>query len=319
LPIDEVLLIGACGDGLTPSEALAVFCSYLQHRSDTGDLAKSTVTKACQIAGLMTAYIEAAFGVVDIRAVRRDELTAFISSPPLGAELREPSGHTHGNRRWGCDRFFEALRALNLFDGDPLLDEGRIRRPSNKTRPLRSEEMRICRELGPRSAEDPLTRTTMAIAEAGADPGENAAVCPSDLRLDERLVWLCGGDRRHSRWGRLTPEGCVALKRWLRQYPCEPLASINYQGKSEIPSANATSTIDGRLRKALNRSGLGDDPELGPASITFCAGARVFDATGDLVAAAHAQGLRSVDRMREILGLDTTWCDIPPSHREFVW
>jgi hypothetical protein len=137
LAVEDVFLVGAMDDVLSPTAAYEVAISYLAHLVETGDYVDATLEKATGLIARFIKYSERRFGITDVRALCQEHVLAFIDAPVLGDELRSAGGRTKDNRRWAIELWFRTLRGLDLYVGDPFLDVERSRRPASASRPLR--------------------------------------------------------------------------------------------------------------------------------------------------------------------------------------
>src|SRR5205823_3117711 len=144
---------------------------------------------------------------------------------------------------------------------------------------------------------------------------EIPAVLVSDYDPESGCVWLNGTGRRLcGRWAKLLPSGVEAVERRIAALGSVASTScLAYEGTGGPARAEAaTSTA---LRKILNRAGLRDDRRVRPSSIRAGAGRRLYDETRDLQEVAHRLGLRSLDGVRQVIGLPEPVPDEPPAHR----
>jgi hypothetical protein len=298
------------GQPLTPHAALELVMSELARRSDTGDLAASSVQRIGRHLARFTADLHAVRGVTDIRDVGRSEALSFIERPERDGT--RPKASTRDNRRYAVSLYFAALRTLGLYPDDPLAEVRVARDDVVSLRPLTHAEVATGRLHAPRSIRDLRGPGAWALAEATATTSEIPLVLPEDLDLDHCRVWLTGGARNEPRWGALSPWGTEALGRLVSADPPpgRPLL-CSRTADAQNAQISASQTIHGILRRA----GIGADPRVRPGSIPAWAGRTLYDTTGDLVSVTRSLGLRSLDDAARTIGLHWHARDIPPTHR----
>lgn len=311
--IGDALIVAADAGRLSPSEAFAIAFSMEQHRVETGDCSPATVEKYGALAIRLVAFIESR-GVTDIRAVDRRLLVEWIHAPRRGYESRAVAPSTRDNRHWAVDRFFTTLRALALFDGDPLLDLSRPGRPDRVGRPLTDEELAECRRHARGHVRDTLGPVRLALSTASATAGEVAAVVVADYDPNVQSIWLPGRAKYWvPRWAPLRHWEADAIERRIAALsdpgPDTPIAITSTRGRRPAPAVSAA------LRKILNRSGLANDPLVLPGSFRAWGARQIYDETYDLELVAQRLGVRSLKSAREAIGLPPREPDEPPAHR----
>jgi hypothetical protein len=317
IAVEDVFLIAAMDDPLSPAAAFGVAMSYLAHLVETGDYADTTVEKAAGLIARFIKYSERRFGITDVRDVRQEHVLAFIEAPVIGDELRSAAGRTKDNRRWAIDFFFRRLRGLHLYEGDPLLDTGRAQRESTDFRPLLDVEIERCRKHAPSNRNDTLGPVRMALAQAMAATSEIPEVAVADYDRANARVWLNGSKKRLTgRWAQLLPSGVDAVERRLTALDSsDPMTRLAYVGTGD-PGRREAATASA-LRKLLNRAGLTKQahPRVRPSSIRAWGGQHRYDETQDIEEVARGLGVRKLDDARRIIGLLQPDPDEPPSHR----
>jgi hypothetical protein len=317
IAVEDVFLIAAMDDPLSPAAAFGVAMSYLAHLVETGDYADTTVEKAAGLIARFIKYSERRFGITDVRDVRQEHVLAFIEAPVLGDELRSAAGRTKDNRRWAIDFFFKTLRGLDLYEGDPLLDARRVQRGSTEFRPLLDVEIERCRKHALSSRNDTLGPVRVALAEAMAATSEIPEVVIADYDRANTRVWLNGSKKRLAgRWAQLLPWGVDAVERRLAALGAsDPMTRLAYVG-SGAPGRREAATASA-LRKVLNRAGLTKraHPRVRPSSIRAWGGQHRYDETQDIEEVARGLGVRKLDDALRIIGLLQPDPDEPPPHR----
>jgi hypothetical protein len=317
IAVEDVFLIAAMDDPLSPAAAYGVAMSYLAHLVETGDYTDATVEKVAGLIGRFIKYSERRYGITDVRDLCQEHVLAFIDAPVLGNELRSAAGRTKENRRWAIALFFKTLRGLDLYAGDPLLDAGRAERGSTEFRPLLDIEIERCRKHAPSSRNDTLGPVRVALAEAMAATSEIPEVVVADYDRANARVWLNGSKKRLAgRWARLLPWDLDAIERRLTALDSsDPMTRLAYVGTGDADRREAATAIG--LRKVLNRAGLTKEahPRVRPSSIRAWGAQHLYDETQDIEAVAWALGVQKLDSARRIIGLPQPEADEPPPHR----
>jgi integrase/recombinase XerC len=315
LASEDVFLIAAMNETLTPSAAFAEETSYLSHLVSTGDYAVETVEKAAALQARFVAYVAARYGITDVREITTAHALGWISAPILRDELRAPAERTRDTRRWALDLFFKTLRGLGLYVGDPLIDIARVQRPILVSRPLLDREIELCRKHARRSLSDTLNPARLALAESMAATSEIAAITIADCDTQQGRVWLPGSaSRLHGRWASLLPSSREAIERRIGALGAVASSTLlAYKPRSRKSDPSAPISI--ALRKILDKAGLSADRSVRPSSIRAWGARRLYDEIRDIEEVAHRLGVRRLDNARDIIGLPDPEPDVPPSHR----
>jgi hypothetical protein len=314
---EDLFLIAAMNEALSPTAAFELVASYLAHLVETGDYVGSTVEKAGAQIARFVRYSDRRFGVTDVRDLKQEHVLAFVEAPVLKDELRAAGTRTRENRKWAVGLFFRTLRGLGLYEGDPLLDTARLPRPESSARPLLDAEIEECRKHALRGRHDTLGPVRLALAEAMAATSEIGEIEIADYDAEHGLIWLPGLSRRlKGRWSHLLPWEIEAVERRIAALGADaPRARLAYEGSGGFGRREAASATF--LRKILNRVGLTRDrePRVRPSSIRAWGARRLYDETHDIQEVADRLGVRRLDNARSIIGLPAPGPDEPPPHR----
>jgi integrase len=315
--VEDVFLIAASRETLSPEAAFALAVSYLSHLVEQGDYAERTVEKATGIIARFVRYIDARYGIVDVRDIEQNQVLAFINASVLKHELHLVTGRTKDNRRWAVDLFFRTLRGLDLYEGDPLLDAAHFARESTDFRPLLDAEIERCRKVAPRRLDDTLRPVRFALAEAMAATAEIPEVLVADYDASNARVWLDGSPKRiYGRWLPLLPHEVEVIERRIADLGSpRPDVRLAYEGDKRFTSRESATSCS--LRAVLARAGLTRQahPTVRPSSIRAWGARRLFDETRDVQLVAHRLGVRKIDDALWIIGLPRPEPDVPPPHR----
>lgn len=312
---EDIFVVAAMSEPLSPSGALAIATSYLGHRVRGGDYSPGTVEKATQLLVRFIAYAENRYHVTDVEDLDAEHVHAWIHAPVLGPELRTAAARTRDIRRWALGLFFRTLRGLNLYHGDPLVDADPTVRPPVSFRPLLDAELEKCRRYSRSSVRDTLGPVRIALAESMATASEVPTVMVADYDATEQRLWLPGTESRlMPRWVNLLDSAAEAVERRItRLGSSDPEAVLAYTGHASGYRAGSATSM--ALRKILDRAGLSDDLLLRPGSFRAWGGRRLYDETQDIEEVALRLGLRKLDSARHLIGLPDAEADAPPPHR----
>lgn len=295
---------------LSPHAALELVISRLQLDVDNGDLAASSLQKVTGHLARYTKVLEQLRNVTDVRTTGSADVAAFINLPVTRGRL---TAATRDNRRYALSKYYEVLRDLGQYVGDPLAGISIARNDSTPLRPLVDAEVDRCRLRSGRTYRDTRGPAGWAFAEATATTSEIPAILLADLDLARGRVWLDGGARNTPRWGHLTEWGTEAVRRHLAATDTQDGLPLLYAGTAGDTSAQAASCK--LVHDTLRRAGLGGDDRVRPGSVPAWAGARLYADTGDLALVASRLGLRSLDDTARTIGLDWSTSVEPPAHR----
>lgn len=219
----------------------------------------------------------------------------------------KPSAKTVGQRRAAVAAFFETAMARGLTFNDPtlLVPLPKAVSTSIGIRPLAPDEAVDVRyRAGTNPAE--VCGVVVALLLAGAHTGELGAFERGHIEPDH-TVRLPGSAHFAPRTIPVDSEtaGLLAARAvYLAQrYPNMTLLC----GKAGKPSSQQ-SRIGTIVRKVLKRSGLRDDPQVKPTSLTAYAAWREFEKTGSVEKAAALIGSRSLDSTAKLIGY--SWSEV---------
>lgn len=313
LAIEDLFLVAAMGEALSPAAAFAMATAYLGHRVSGGDYAETTVEKLGSLIARFVRYVESRYDITDVRDLTAHHADAWIRAPRLGSESRTAAERTRDNRRWALDLFFRTLRGLNLYDGDPLLDAERVTRPAFCTRPLLDAELERCRKHARSGLNDTLGPARVALAESMATVAEIANALVADYDPAGQRVWLNGtGARLTGRWVNVLPWAANAIERRIAALDSpDSMALLVRTGSAD----RAGEVISMALRRVLDSAGLRPDPRVKPSSFRAWGGRRLYDETGDIEDVARRLGVARLDSARGLIGLADPEPDTPPPHR----
>lgn len=251
--------------------------------------------------------------------------TLLISDvrPGLVEDFVNAKGHSrHGHvsdaavatrllRRSVVRAAFRTLRELGLSDQDPTGDIVLPARTHEGVRALTEDEIVDLRHHASFTTRPTRHAAAAALALAGGHSGEIGHTVVADLDMAYSRVWIHGSSKYEPRWCRLDAWGRHVLAERARHVSAQhPEPSTARLAVSSRPTSDAA--LQARacvaLGDLLRRAGLGDEPDVKPASITATAAIAAFEATGRIEEAARSIGLRSLDRAAAIIGFD--WrCD----------
>lgn len=228
----------------------------------------------------------------------------FLSSPTLDGDV--PALATQHLRRSAVRLFFRLARRLELSSSDPTLDLCLPARSSLTLRPLTDDEVALCRSCSLASLTSTRASAAWALAETTATTAEISAVRPGDVDLESGTVVLPGSTKREPRSGQLSDWGRLQIERRLRHLVAEgPEATwLVYGGEGSPESRQASSCL--AIKATLVRAGLGQEPDVRPASVPAWAGANAFSAHGRIDLVARSLGLRSLDQAARAIAWDWT-------------
>ncbi|MEZ5170674.1 MAG: hypothetical protein R3A49_08015 [Acidimicrobiia bacterium] len=217
-----------------------------------------------------------------------------------------PAAATMHMRRSAIRLLFRIGRELGVATGDPTLDLELPPRSRSKGRPLTDDEVALCRSASVHTLSSTRPSASWALAEATATTSEIPLVRCGDVDLEHERVWLRGGRSTAARWGEFSSWGVAQAGRRLdalrRTTRTEPLV---YEGSGSAQSRQASACA--AISQVVGWAGLGNEPDLRPASVTAWAGAQLLDDGYPIDEVARRLGRRSLDRTAELICWD--WRD----------
>jgi hypothetical protein len=251
------------------------------------------------------AYLRRGHGIDRLTEASAAHVEGFVHAPSASAgEVRPPSLATMHFRRAVLRLAFRAGRELGLAPGDPTLDLRLPPRSSLTTRPLSDAEVALCRSASLIALDETLRPTAWALAEATARTSEIPAIRACDLDLGSNRVFIHGGTRRDPRWGRLSGWGSRQLARRLRALRIDATSQVLLAGSGQRTEDGQQAAACTVISEVLQRAGLGDEPDVRPASIAGWAGATAFAEGASIDEVARMLGLRSLDAAARTIGFD---------------
>lgn len=245
-------------------------------------------------------FAERGFGLTGPSDFDPGVARAFVNAPePDGAA---PSLATRHLRRSALRLMFRAARSSGLASGDPTLDLELPPRSPLPTRPLRTDEVVVCRAAAAWNLAETRHATAWALAEATARTVELAQATRSDLDLKQERVWIHGGRTTTPRWAPLTWWGLEQLDRQVQRSQTGDDLPLVYRGSGPPSTGQVSSSI--AIADVLERAGLGHEPDVRPASVAAWAGRQVLAETGRIDVVARRLGMRSLDRAAKFIAWD---------------
>jgi hypothetical protein len=206
-------------------------------------------------------------------------------------------------RRSALRLYFQTLRQLGLFDGDPTMDLALPPRSCLAVRPLTDDEIVVCRSYSLRTLTATRQPAAWALAEATARTSEIHHILVSDLDFTNSRVWIHGSSKAEPRWGSLSDWGAIQLARRVGSLDnvLTDDPAVAYEGSGSEQSGQVSSCI--AIAETLRRAGIGKEPDVRPGSVVAWGGRRVFEETGSIEEVARQLGMRSLDRAARFIGL----------------
>jgi integrase/recombinase XerC len=282
-----------------PSQALGRVLEELR-RSRLTDQSTHRMT---ELLVRFTIFLDKGLRLVSVEQISAEQAGQFIRaviSTPSGPQ--RPAVATMHLRRSALRLYFQTLRQLGLYEGDPTMDIALPPRSCLAVRPLTDDEIVVCRSFSLQTLTATRQPAAWALAEATARTSEIPHIVVSDLDFANRRVWIHGSSKAEARWGSLSDWGATQLRRridGLKSVPSEDPA-VAYEGRGSEESAQASSCI--AIAEPLMRAGIGQEPDVRPGSVVAWAGQRIFEETASIEEVARRLGIRSLDRAARFIG-----------------
>jgi hypothetical protein len=284
----------APGTGVTPA---AMVDAVLAHGASTGRVAAATMVAFADVMRRFALFMERGLKVRDISTIGETEVAAFIRS--RRADGGKPSLSLMHNRRTVCRHLFRAGMALGLITSDRAAAVELPTRGSAAPRPLRTDEVELCRSRALFHPRDLLHPLAWALAEATARTYEIARVLVSDVDLARGQVLLGGSSRTEARTVAFTEWGLTQVARRLRHPgidPAEPLVPFRSR---KVPRASAGMAVI----EVLRAGGIAG-PGVRPISVVAWRGAEAYRRGAVIEDVAALLGMRSLDRTATLIGME---------------
>jgi integrase/recombinase XerC len=284
------------GPDISPTELGEAVAREL---ADRDHLSGESMAKLSSLIERFSAFAERGLGIRDAHAVTRDIAAAFVTARSSKGD--RPAVATMHLRRSAVRLLFAEGRRLGLVGHDPTLDIRLPPRSSLPTRPLTDDEVMLCRSLSVSSPQETRDPVAWALAEATARSGEIARLCIRDLDLDQERIWIAGGSKTDPRWGHLSDWARTQVDRRLRVLE-RATPDTRIVCPTATPGVSATSSASTAIARTLRRAGLGDEPDVRPASVAAWVGERAHARGARIEEVAALLGIRSLDRAAGFIG-----------------
>ncbi len=264
-----------------------------------GQFSEQSFDRLVELMRRFAAFAIHGHGARELADITQELAAGFVHAPTRDGM---PSASVMHWRRSAIRLLFRTARQLGLAEADPTLDLALPARSGAQLRPLSDDEVPICRAAA--LAGESRLAAAWALAEATARTSELPRLRVGDLDLAEGLVWLHGGAKTAERLGFLSEWGLVQLARRNHVLGDDPDALLVYAGDGSAVSRQASACM--AISVTLARAGLGDEPDVRPASVAAWAGRRVLEETGQIDLVAIRLGMRSLDRAAAFVRYDWT-------------
>jgi site-specific recombinase XerC len=294
--------------GLAPSHCISMTAPSKGLGRVLEELRRSKLTdqsthRMTELLVRFTIFLDKGLRLGSVEQISAEHVGQFIRasiSTPTGP--RRPATATMHLRRSALRLYFQTLRQLGLFEGDPTIDLVLPPRSCLGVRPLTDDEIVVCRSYSLQTLTATRQPAAWALAEATARTSEIHHILVSDLDFTNSRVWIHGSSKAESRWGTLSEWGAIQLARRvgsLKNVLTDDPA-VAYEGRGSEESGQVSSCI--AIAETLTRAGIGKEPDVRPGSVVAWAGRKVFEETGSIEEVARRLGIRSLDRAARFIG-----------------
>jgi site-specific recombinase XerD len=305
----------AKGD-ITISEAFNLVRMDWSRQAQVGNIQTATIETHGRVLETFESFLTAhrVERICDITQVHlldfQQALTTYTHEPPTQSMQML--------RRSVARAMFTTAACLGITDRDLTGSMERYNKPDRVIRPLSTRELELVKSAAESDSRGIQGSTKMAAAVALAILGGHSKEIPQvtvrDIDLLEGKIWVRGQeDRIRARWLPIDDNWCfeVLLARvaYLREQHADGAEHITVAysiGKTrggkfvKNPAAATTNLID----KTLKRSGIQNSRYVRVASITESLAYRIWAETHRLEAVAVRLGMRSLDRVVDLLQHD---------------
>jgi integrase/recombinase XerC len=279
----------------------------LRHWRDADPRTDQTVTRMGEIVVRFSRRLRAT-GIETIDRIDAAACSGFIDAPSRTGE--QPADATRHFRRVTLRALFRTGRAIGVAHVDPTLDLALPPRSSLAARPLTDDEVMLCRTAAfPVRAVDLKRPAAWALAEASAATSEIPTVRRRDLRPASGVpeaVALAGTRRLRPRTVELTAWGVTILTRRLDELPDAPETLLAYNGHAHAGTVARHAAACRLIAAVLHSCGLGNEPDVRPASVRHWRARRAFDEGATVEEIATMLGHRRLDEAAAAIGHDWT-------------
>lgn len=270
------------------------------HWADNGQLRPTSLKKFDLLMRRFERYADA-FGVCALSEVDVTLVDSFVRA--RGRDRRgtvsDAAVSTMQVRRAVLRAFYRTARELSLTADDPARDIDLPTRTPSTTRPLTEDETELLWMRAWAGGRVRRHAATVALMLSGVHSGEVGHVTIGDVDFETGTVHAHGSVKFRPRTLDLAPRALQALamrrdallNRRPGISPGRIVLATGAGGTDDQKQALVCTTV----KETLRWSGLGDDPELRPASLTAVPARALFESTGRIDLAARLLGLASLD------------------------
>ena len=283
-------------DRLGPIDAVDVVAAALAKSG----LSEQSFDRLVELMRRFADFVVHGHGARGLAEITQDLAVEFVFAPTIGGTAVSTS--VMHWRRSAIRLLFRTARQLGLVEGDPTLDLALPPRSGSQCRPLTDDEVAVCRAAA--LASESRLSAAWALAEATARTSELPNLLVRDVDFTRGLVWLHDGSKTVERWGHLSEWGLTQLARRAHALGDDVDRPLVYSGDGSAVSRQASACM--AISVTLARAGLGDEPDVRPASVVAWAGRRLLEETGQIDLVAIRLGMRSLDRTAAFIRYDWT-------------